>query len=331
MRPFEYRRAGDTAEAGALVQDRGTFIAGGTNLLDLMKLQVETPDRLVDINRLPLNQIVETDEGGLSIGALVSNSTCAADPRVRRDYPVLARAILAGATAQLRNKATTAGNLCQRTRCYYFYNIDQPCNKREPGTGCGAIGGFNRIHAILGASDQCIATYPGDMAVALSALDAGVQIAAPNGSERNVPLRDFHRLPGDTPEKDNILEPGEVILAVTLPPPAGGTQLYRKVRDRASYAFALVSIAVVLRMQGGSIAEAKLAFGALAHKPWHDPRIDELLTGAKPSTGLFHQAAELLLEGAKGYGANDFKIPLARRTLIAVLREATGLNEGEPA
>jgi len=331
MRPFEYRRAADAAEAGALVQDRGTFIAGGTNLLDLMKLQVETPDRLVDINRLPLRQIEETEEGGLSIGALVTNSACAADPRIRRDYPVLARAILAGATGQLRNKATTGGNLCQRTRCYYFYNIDQPCNKREPGTGCGAIGGFNRIHAILGASEQCIATYPGDMAVALAALDAGVLIAAANGSKRNIPLRDFHRLPGDAPQKDNVLEPGEVILAVTLPPPAGGKQLYRKVRDRASYAFALVSIAAVVRMQGGSIADAKLAFGGLAHKPWHDPRIDALLTGAQPSTGLFHQAAELLLEGAKGYGGNDFKIPLARRTLIAVLREATGLNEGEVA
>ncbi len=331
MRPFEYRRAADAAEAGALVQDRGTFIAGGTNLLDLMKLQVETPDRLVDINRLPLSQIEETEDGGLSIGALVTNSACAADPRIRRDYPVLARAILAGATVQLRNKATTGGNLCQRTRCYYFYNIDQPCNKREPGTGCGAIGGFNRIHAILGTSDQCIATYPGDMAVALAALDAGVRIAAPNGSERNIPLRDFHRLPSDAPQKDNVLEPGEVILAVTLAPPAGGKQLYRKVRDRASYAFALVSIAAVVRMQGGSIADAKLAFGGLAHKPWHDPRIDALLTGAQPSTGLFHQAAELLLEGAKGYGGNDFKIPLARRTLIAVLREATGLNEGEPA
>jgi len=331
MRPFKYRRAADAAEAGALVQDRGTFIAGGTNLLDLMKLQVETPDRLVDINPLPLRQIEETEDGGLSIGALVTNSACAADPRIRRDYPVLARAILAGATTQLRNKATTGGNLCQRTRCYYFYNIDQPCNKREPGTGCGAIGGFNRIHAILGTSDQCIATYPGDMAVALAALDAGVLIAAANGSKRNIPLRDFHRLPGDAPQKDNVLELGEVILAVTLPPPTGGKQLYRKVRDRASYAFALVSIAAVVRMQGGSIADAKLAFGGLAHKPWHDPRIDALLTGAQPSIGLFHQAAELLLEGARGYGGNDFKIPLARRTLIAVLREATGLNEGEVA
>jgi xanthine dehydrogenase YagS FAD-binding subunit len=325
MRPFEYRRAEGVEHAGLLSREGGTLIAGGTNLLDLMKLQVEAPQRLVDITRLPLGRTEELDGGGMRIGALVSNSALAADPRVRRDYPVLARAILGGATFQLRNKATTGGNLCQRTRCYYFYNIDQPCNKREPGTGCGALGGFNRIHAILGASDQCIATYPGDMAVALAALDATVLIASPDGSERKVPIRNFHRLPGDTPQKDNVLEPGEVILAVTLPPPAGGTQLYRKVRDRSSYAFALVSIALVLRMQGGSIADARLAFGALAHKPWHDPRIDELLTGARPSDALFHQAADLLLEEAQGYGHNDFKIPLARRTLITVLREATGL------
>jgi xanthine dehydrogenase YagS FAD-binding subunit len=330
MRPFDYRRAEGLDHAGMLAGEGGRIIAGGTNLLDLMKLQVEVPDRLVDINRLPLGGIEETEEGGLRIGALVSNSACAADPRVRAGWPVLARAILAGATGQLRNKATTGGNLCQRTRCYYFYNIDQPCNKRDPGSGCGAIGGFNRIHAVLGASDQCIATYPGDMAVALAALDATVMIAARDGSQRNVPVREFHRLPGDQPQKDNVLEPGEVIVAVTLPPPAGGTQLYRKVRDRASYAFALVSIAAVVRMQGGSIAHANLAFGALAHKPWHDPRIDALLTGAEPSDALFHQAADLLLEGAQGQGANDFKIPLARRTLIATLREATGLAAGGP-
>jgi len=329
MRPFEYRRAADAPEAGLLVQERGKLIAGGTNLLDLMKLQVEAPDRLVDINRLPLGRIEEMDDGGLRIGALVTNSACAADLRIRRDYPVLARAILAGATVQLRNKATTGGNLCQRTRCTYFYNVDQPCNKREPGSGCGAIGGVNRNHAILGTSEACIATYPGDMAVALAALDARVLVAAPDGAERSIPLREFHRLPGDMPERDNVLEPGEVILAVRLPPPVGGAQLYRKVRDRASYAFALVSIAVVMRMQAGCIVDASLAFGSLAHKPWHDPRIDALLSGKVPTTGLFHQAAELLLEGARGFGDNDFKIPLARRTLIAVLREATGFNEGE--
>jgi xanthine dehydrogenase YagS FAD-binding subunit len=324
MRPFQYLRPDGLDHAGQLLQGGARPIAGGTNLLDLMKLEVEVPDRLVDLNRLPLGGIAPTDDGGLRIGALVTNSACAADPRIRRDYPVLARAILAGATFQLRNMATTAGNLCQRTRCYYFYNIDQPCNKREPGSGCGAIGGHNRIHAILGASDACIATYPGDMAVALAALDARVEIEQPDGTSRTVPVRGFHRLPGDTPQLDNELEPGEVITAVILPPPAGGTQLYRKVRDRASYAFALVSVAAVVRMEGDTIGSAALAFGGLAHKPWHNPRVEQLLAGQRPSDALFHQAADLLLEDAEGQGENDFKIPLTRRTLLAVLREATG-------
>jgi xanthine dehydrogenase YagS FAD-binding subunit len=323
VRPFDYRRADDLADAARRVRDGARLIAGGTNLLDLMKLEVETPSALVDINRLDLGGIEET-EGGLRIGALVTNSQCAADRRIRRDYPLLARAVLAGATFQLRNKATTGGNLCQRTRCYYFYNIDQPCNKREPGSGCGAIGGFNRIHAILGTNQLCIATYPGDMAVALSALDAAVEIADADGKVRTVPARDFHRLPGDRPDKDNVLEPGEIITAVTLPPPVGGTQLYRKVRDRASYAFALVSIAALVRMEDGRIASASLAFGGLAHKPWHDPRIDAALSGQRPSDALFDQAADLLLEKARVWGSNDFKVPLARRTLKAVLREATG-------
>ncbi len=323
MRPFDYQRPDGLDHAAMLERDGGVLIAGGTNLLDLMKLQVETPDTLVDINRLPLGGIEEEGEG-LRIGALVTNSACAADPRVRSDWPVLARAILAGASAQLRNKATTGGNLCQRTRCYYFYNLDQRCNKREPGSGCAALGGFNRIHAILGASDNCIATNPGDMPVALSALDATVEIAGPNDAKRTVPVREFHRLPGDRPEKDNVLEPGEVIIGVTLPAPVGGRQLYRKVRDRSSYAFALVSVAGIVSMEGGQIAHASLAFGGLAHKPWHDPRIDDLLTGAVPGDDLFEKAADLLLEDAEGYGRNDFKIPLARRTLKAVLREATG-------
>ncbi|MET1756370.1 xanthine dehydrogenase family protein subunit M [Novosphingobium sp. RD2P27] len=324
MRPFQYLRPDGLDHAGQQLIDGARPIAGGTNLLDLMKLEVETPDQLVDLNQLPLGGIDETDAGGLRIGALVSNSACAADPRIRRDYPVLARAILAGATFQLRNMATTGGNLCQRTRCYYFYNIDQPCNKREPGSGCGAIGGENRIHAILGASDACIATYPGDMAVALAALDATVQTETLKGGTRTVPVREFHRLPGDTPEKDNVLEDGEVIIGVVLPPPVSGKQLYRKVRDRSSYAFALVSIAAIVRMEGEAIGSASLAFGGLAHKPWHDPRIDALLAGQLPSDALFDQAADLLLEGAEGQGSNDFKIPLARRTLLAVLREATG-------
>ena len=323
MRSFEYTRAHGLERAMQLSRDGARPIAGGTNLLDLMKLEIETPRELVDINRLPLGGI-EPEDDGLRIGALVTNSACAAHERVRRDYPVLARAILAGATFQLRNKATTAGNLCQRTRCYYFYSVETACNKRTPGSGCSAIGGFNRIHAVLGASDQCIATYPGDMAVALAALDANVEVATPDGGKRNVPVREFHRLPGDTPSKDNVLEPGEIITAVRLPAPAGGRQLYRKVRDRSSYAFALVSIAAVVRTEGRSIASASLAFGGLAHKPWHDPRIDALLTGAAPSDALFDEAARLLLESAAGHGANDFKIPLARRALKAVLREATG-------
>lgn len=324
MRPFQYSRPGGLDHAGQQLAQGARAIAGGTNLLDLMKLEVETPGQLVDLNFLPLGGIEDTEEGGLRIGALVTNGACAADPRIRRDYPVLARAILAGATFQLRNMATTGGNLCQRTRCYYFYNIDQPCNKREPGTGCGAIGGHNRIHAILGASDACIATYPGDMAVALAALDAAVQIETLKGQSRTVPVRAFHRLPGGTPQKDNVLEDGEVITAVILPPPAGGKQIYRKVRDRASYAFALVSVAAVVRMGGETIESASLAFGGLAHKPWHDPRVDAMLAGQTPSDALFDRVADVLLDGAEGQGENDFKIPLTRRTLLGVLREATG-------
>ncbi len=330
MKPFDYVRAGGAAEAIREASDKDSaFIAGGTNLLDLMKLEVMAPDRLVDINRLDMKQITETDDGGLRIGALVTNSDCAADARVCSDYPVLSRAILAGASGQLRNKATTGGNLCQRTRCYYFYDTAMPCNKREPGSGCQAIGGATRLHAILGASDKCIATYPGDMAVAMSALDATVEIEGQNGATRTVPVRDFHRLPGDTPHIDNVLEDGELITAVTLPAPTGGRQIYRKVRDRASYAFALVSVAADIRMDGGNIASAALAFGGVAHKPWHDPALDALLTGEAPSDALFDKAADLLLANATGQGGNDFKIPLLRRTLKAVLREAT--RTGDPA
>ncbi len=325
MRPFDYHRSEDGRDAvKAASEDGALFIAGGTNLLDLMKLDLMTPSRLVDINRIGLKDITPTDDGGLSIGALVTNSDCAADARIREDYEVLSRAILAGASGQLRNKATTGGTLCQRTRCYYFYDPDMACNKRQPGSGCSAIGGANRIHAILGESDECIATYPGDMAVAMAALDAKVVIEGQRGDTRTVPVRDFHRLPGDKPDKDNILEPGELITHVTLPAPAKGRHIYRKVRDRASYAFALVSIAAVVEMDAGKIASASLAFGGLAHKPWHDPAIDDLLTGEAPSEALFDKAADILLADAKGQGSNDFKIPLARRTLKAVLREATG-------
>ena len=324
MRPFSYARARTLEDAARLTRDEGAIpIAGGTNLLDLMKLQVETPDALADINRIGFGGIEETDDGGLWIGGLATNTETAIHPRVRTDYPVLARAILAGATQQLRNKATTGGNLCQRTRCFYFTNIDQPCNKREPGSGCGAIDGIAKLHAVLGTSDQCIATYPGDMAVALSALDAQVEIAAPNGDTRRVPVRDFHCLPGDTPWRENVLEPGEIITSVALPPPVGGTQIYRKVRERSSYAFALVSVAAIIEMDDGKFTRADLAFGGLAHKPWHDARIAEALIGKAPSDDVFDKAADILLEGARGYGENDFKIPLARRTLHAVLQQAT--------
>lgn len=323
MRPFQYSKARALSDATRLASDDSTMlIAGGTNLIDLMKLQVETPGTLADINAIGLREIEETGDGGLRLGALSTNTETAVHPRVRSDYPVLARAILAGATQQLRNKATNGGNLCQRTRCTYFTKPDQPCNKRDPGSGCGAIGGVAKLHAVLGASDQCIATYPGDMAVALSALDALVEIYSPDGSNRTVPVRDFHCLPGETPWRDNVLEAGEVITAVTLPPAVGGTQLYRKVRERSSYAFALVSIAALIKIEGGCFTRADLAFGGLAHKPWHDPRIAEALIGQEPSDELFDLAADILLEDAQGHGDNDFKIPLARRTLHAVLSQA---------
>ncbi len=280
MRPFLLTRPESLAHSVQLSSDAGAMaIAGGTNLVDLMKLQVETPGQLVPLDRIGLDQIIEREDGGLSIGALVTNTALANHETVRRHYPVLARAILAGATQQLRNKATTGGNLCQRTRCFYFTNIDQPCNKRDPGSGCGAIAGVSRIHAVLGASDQCIATYPGDMAVAMSALDARVEIATAKGETRTVKVRDFHLLPGDTPWRDNVLDKGEVITAVVLPPPVTGTQIYRKVRERSSYAFALVSIAAIIETDGSLITRADLAFGGLAHKPWHDPRVSDHLVG----------------------------------------------------
>ncbi|WP_375290742.1 FAD binding domain-containing protein [Qipengyuania sp.] len=325
MRPFAFQRAEGLDHALQIAQpDGATAIAGGTNLLDLMKLQVETPETLVDINPAGMAAI-EDDGEGVRLGALATNTATAVNPRIKRDYPVLSRAILAGATQQLRNKATNGGNLCQRTRCYYFTNIDQPCNKREPGSGCGALKGIARLHAVLGTSDQCIATYPGDMAVALSALDATVHIAGPAG-ERTVPVRDFHRLPGDTPWRDNVLEAGELITAITLPRPVKGKQIYRKVRERSSYAFALVSVAAIVAMDGDRIARADLAFGGLAHKPWYDPRIAEVLMGQVPDAALFDAAADVLLADARGFGENDFKIPLARRTLAAVLAEATGVD-----
>ena len=319
MKAFEYVRADTPDAAVAAGVAGGRFIAGGTNLIDLMKAGVEAPERLIDISRLDLARVEETADGGLRIGALVPNSDLAAHPLVIARYPVLSRALLAGASGQLRNKATVGGNLLQRTRCYYFYDTAMACNKRAPGSGCSAIGGYNRILAVLGGSDQCIATHPSDMAVALRALDAVVVTSA-----RRIALSDLYRLPGDTPEIETVLAPGELIVAVELPPPpTGARQVYRKVRDRASYAFALVSVAGVVVVEDKRIAHAALAFGGLGAVPWRDPAVEAVLVGAAPSDALSGRAADVLLANAKGAGDNDFKIPLARRVLIATLRELT--------
>lgn len=323
MKTFEYARA-DSPEAA--VAAGGRFIAGGTNLLDLMKLQIETPDKLVDISRLDLAQVERREDGGLTIGALVPNSDLAANAHVVDGYPVLARALLAGASGQLRNKASTGGNLLQRTRCYYFYDTAMACNKREPGSGCSAIGGYNRILAILGTSEQCIATHPSDMAVAMRALDATIVTLKPDGDRRRISIHEFYRLPGDTPQIETGLEAGELITHIELPPPPAGEQLYRKVRDRASYAFALVSVAGIVSVEGGKIASAALAFGGLGPMPWRDAAVEAALVGQAPSDAVFAAAADALLADAKGYGSNDFKIPLARRVLIASLRELTGAS-----
>ncbi|SEW21268.1 xanthine dehydrogenase YagS FAD-binding subunit [Cognatiyoonia koreensis] len=327
MKEFAYARAQSHADATAHAKNGATIIAGGTNLLDLMKLEVMTPRSLVDINRLDLHAITATDDGGLRIGALVTNSDLAAHDTVRRDYAVLSRALLAGASGQLRNKATTGGNLLQRTRCAYFYDTAMPCNKREPGSGCQGKDGFNRILAILGTSEHCIATHPSDMAVAMMALDTVVEIESADGVVRQVPLDDLYCLPGTTPDVETTLAHGDLITAVLLPKPEAGTQIYRKVRDRASYAFALVSVAAVLRQEGGKITHCALAFGGLAPKPWRNADVEAALVGKVPSAALFDAAADILLADAKGYGANDFKIPLARRTLKAVLRTALEMNQ----
>lgn len=325
MRSFEYARAASPEAAVTAAGSAGArFIAGGTNLLDLMKLEIETPEKLIDISRLDLHDIADTPGRGLSIGALVPNSDLAVDERVRARYPVLSRALLAGASGQLRNKATTGGNLLQRTRCFYFYDTASPCNKREPGAGCSAQGGFTRIHAILGTSAQCIATHPSDMAVAMRALDASILTLKADGSTRRIAIGDFYRLPGDTPHIETVLEPGELITHIELPPAPKGRQLYRKVRDRASYAFALVSIAGIVSVENGLIASAALAFGGLAPMPWRDAKAEAALIGKAPGHATFSAAADALLADAKGFGANDFKIPLARRTLIASLIELTG-------
>ncbi len=325
MKTFDYARAESPEAAVKVAGDASVrFIAGGTNLLDLMKLQIETPEKLIDISRLDLAKIEDMDGGGLRIGALVPNSDLAADARVVERYEVLSRALLAGASGQLRNKATTGGNLLQRTRCYYFYDTATPCNKRDPGTGCSAIGGFNRIMAVLGTSDQCIATHPGDMPVAMRALDATIVTLKPDGDKRRISIHDFYRLPGDTPEIETVLEPGELITHVELPAPPPGRQIYRKVRDRASYAFALVSIAGLVAIEDGTISSAALAFGGLGPMPWRDAAVEAALVGKAPSTETFEAAAAALLKNAKGFGSNDFKIPLTRRLLIACLRDLTG-------
>jgi xanthine dehydrogenase YagS FAD-binding subunit len=314
MKAFTYQRAHTPAEAAAaaLATPGSRFIAGGTNLLDLMKLEIETPVHLIDVNGIGMDRIESTEEGGLRVGALVRNTDLAADPRVRRDYAVLARALLAGASPQLRNKATTAGNLLQRTRCPYFYDTNQPCNKRAPGSGCSAIGGFNRHHAIVGASEACIATHPSDMAVAMRLLDANVETVRPDGGKRVIPIADFHRLPGDTPHIEHVLTPGELITAVTLPKPVGGRHFYQKVRDRASYAFALVSVAAIVQRDGSG----RVALGGVAHKPWRVPAADQLL----PRGG--RAVTEQLLANARTSQDNAFKVPLVQRTIDGVLLEA---------
>ena len=314
MKAFTYERATSAKDAAsAAIRTPGAkFIAGGTNLLDLMKLQIETPQHLIDVNGLGLDKITPTSDGGLRVGALVRNTDLAADTRVRKDYGVLSRALVSGASGQLRNKATTAGNLLQRTRCPYFYDTTKPCNKRQPGSGCAAIGGFNRNLAVMGTSEACIATHPSDMAVAMRVLDATVETVNAAGDTRMIPIADFHRLPGATPNIETSLAPGELITAVTLPKPIGGTHIYQKVRDRASYAFALISVAAVIQPRG----RGRLAFGGLAHKPWRVESAEaQMPNGAKAT-------AAAVLAGARTTSQNAFKLPLVERTIGAVFEEA---------
>lgn len=314
MKAFTYERVTTPSEAAASAQRTpgAKFIAGGTNLLDLMKLEIETPTHLIDVNALALDKIEPTADGGLRIGALVRNTDLAADPQVRRDYAVLSRALLAGASGQLRNQATTAGNLLQRTRCPYFYDTNQSCNKRLPGSGCAALEGFSRQHAVIGASQACIATHPSDMAVAMRLLDAVVETVSPDGSTRTLPLAEFYRAPGNTPHLETQLASGELITAVTLPPPLGGNHIYRKVRDRASYAFALISVAAVVQADGSG----RVALGGVAHKPWRLEEADaELVNGTQ-------KVWERLFAAAQPTDENQFKLILAQRTLASVLTEA---------
>src|SRR5215468_8292026 len=321
---FEYARPCYVADVVRQIaaDPRAKFIAGGTNLVDLMKKDVERPPRLIDISRLPLKSVVEAPDGGLRIGALVPNTDLAYHPLVEQRYPLLSSAILAGASQQLRNMASTGGNLLQRTRCYYFYDVASPCNKREPGSGCSAVTGFNRQHAILGASDACIATHPSDMCVALAALEAKVHVVGPGG-ERTIAFADFHRLPGSEPQRDTNLEPAEIITAIELPARGFATNYtYLKIRDRLSYAFALVSVAVGLELEGGTVKDARFALGGVAHKPWRDFQAETALRGRPADAAAFARAADLVLREAKGFGHNSFKIELARRSIVRALTPA---------
>jgi xanthine dehydrogenase YagS FAD-binding subunit len=324
MNNFEYSRASDVADAVRQIAADPTakFIAGGTNLIDLMKYEVEHPRHLIDISRLPLKTVEQSPAGGLMIGALVPNTDLAYHPLIEERYPLVSSAIMAGASQQLRNMASTGGNLVQRTRCFYFYDVATPCNKRQPGSGCSAIEGINRINAILGTSDACIATHPSDLCVALAALEAKVHVTGPSGN-RVIAFADFHRLPGDTPERDTNLGPQEIITAIEIPARGfSANYSYLKIRDRLSYAFALVSAAAALEIDGGRIAEARIALGGVAHKPWRVPEAEAALRGQAPDETAFARAADLLLQGAKGYSHNAFKIELARRTAIRALTQA---------
>jgi xanthine dehydrogenase YagS FAD-binding subunit len=331
MHPFEFIRPADTTAAIGVAAQAKTaqqgaevrFVGGGTTLIDLMKLNVETPARVLDINRLPLDKIEATPDGGLNIGATVRNSDLANDAKVQRDYAVLSQAILNGASAQLRNMATTAGNLLQRTRCVYFRDTSMPCNKREPGTGCPAITGSNRTLGILGTSEHCIATNPSDMCVAMAALEGTIHIQGQKGS-RAVPFGDFYLLPGNTPNRETVLEPGDLITHVTLPPPiAGSKQVYLKLRDRASYEFALASAAVVISLTSGSVARARVALGGVGTKPWRSPEAEAALVGQAANDANFRRAAEAALRNAKPQSENRFKVELAKRCLTHALRMAT--------
>jgi xanthine dehydrogenase YagS FAD-binding subunit len=321
---FQYTRANDVTDAVRQIagDPNAKFVAGGTNLIDLMKMDVERPTKVIDITRLPLKQVENMPGGGLRIGSLVRNTDLAYDPLVEQRYPVLASAIMAGASQQLRNMASTGGNLLQRTRCHYFYDIATPCNKREPGSGCSAIDGHNRMHAILGASDACIAVHPSDMCVAMAMLEAKVHVTGVSG-DRLIPFTDFHRLPGETPQRDTNLDAGEIITAVELPPQGfARNYTYLKIRDRLSYAFALVSVAVGLELDGDTIREGRFALGAVAHKPWRDPQAEAALRGQPANAAIFARAADVLLRDAKGYGHNTFKIDLTRRCIVRALTQA---------